>query len=85
MSKIGVELRPGEKRALLKVLDPKNIGFLRYRPLLLELQGVPQLDFFTVQAPELLRLARGLVESHDVEEADFKKLIDPTSAGMMSL
>lgn len=48
MSKIGVELRPGEKRALLKVLDPKNIGFLRYRPLLLELQGVPQLDFFTV-------------------------------------
>lgn len=37
LHKIGVDLRPKEKRMLKDVLDPKNIGFLKYRSLLREL------------------------------------------------
>jgi hypothetical protein len=41
MHKIGVDLRQKEKRFLRDLLDPKNIGFMRYRPLLREIQGIP--------------------------------------------
>jgi len=39
--KIGVRLRQAEKRIIKDVLDPRNIGFLKYRPLVKELQGIP--------------------------------------------
>ena len=41
LKRFGVELRPKERRLLKDTLDPKNIGFLRYRALLSELQGIP--------------------------------------------
>jgi hypothetical protein len=37
LRKIGVDMRPKEKRMLKEVLDPRNIGFMKYRPLLREL------------------------------------------------
>ena len=76
MKRIGVELRVKEKRLLKDALDPRNIGFMKYRPLLRELQGMPKIDFI---APEVLRLAKSVVEGRDLDEAQFKKLIDPTS------
>ena len=36
MHKLGVDMRAKEKRFLRDVLDPKNLGFMRYRPLLKE-------------------------------------------------
>ena len=45
MQKIGVQLRQQEKRMIKEVLDPRNIGFYKYRPLVKELAGVPQQDF----------------------------------------
>jgi len=41
LKRIGVELRVKEKRLLKDALDPRNIGFMKYRPLLRELQGMP--------------------------------------------
>ena len=64
------------------VLDPRNIGFLRYRPLLREIQGVPQLDFIS---NEVIRIAKSVVETRDLNEEQFKRLIDPTHLEMMSL
>jgi L-rhamnose isomerase len=80
--KVGVQLRPKEKRILKDILDSKNIGFLRYRPLLREIQGVPQGDFLPASVN---RLARTLVLSRDLDKAQFKRLIDPDNEEMMSL
>jgi hypothetical protein len=77
-----VDLRPREKRFLRDILDPKNLGFMKYRPLLREIQGVPQLDFIT---NEVIRLAKSLVETRDLNEEQFKRLIDPGHLEMMSL
>lgn len=82
LHKVGVELRAKEKRFLRDVLDPRNIGFLRYRPLLREIQGVPQLDFIS---NEVIRIAKSVVETRDLNEEQFKRLIDPTHLEMMSL
>jgi hypothetical protein len=82
MHKIGVELRPKDKRILRDTLDPRNLGFLKYRPLLRELQGIPMLDF---ESTEVIRLAKSLVDARDLTEDQFKRLIDPASVEMMSL
>ena len=55
------------------MLDPRHIGFLRYRPLVRELQGIPQLEFM---AKEVFKLAK-LVEARDLTEREFKSLVDP--------
>lgn len=41
MKKIGIKLRLSEKRIIQEVLDPRNIGYIRYRPLIKELSGIP--------------------------------------------
>lgn len=41
MSKIGVKLREKEKQALKQVLDPKGLGYMKYRPLIREVSGIP--------------------------------------------
>ena len=41
MLKIGIKLRAAERKIVKDVLDPKKIGFIRYRPLIRELQGIP--------------------------------------------
>lgn len=81
-NKIGIELRPKEKRMLKDILDPLNINRLKYRELLREIQGIPQMEFIST---ELLKLARQLVESRDLTEQAFQKLIDPQGTEMMSL
>jgi len=82
LRKIGVDMRPKEKRMLKEVLDPRNIGFMKYRPLLRELQGIPQLDFIS---NEVTRLAVQIVEVRDLDEPLFKKLVDPNHLEMMTL
>ena len=57
-----------------EVLDPRNIGFMKYRPMLREMQGMPQLDFIS---SEVIRLAKGVVEARDLDETQFKRLVDP--------
>lgn len=71
--RMGIKLRLSEKRVLKEVLDQRNIGFLKYMPLVRELQGVPQGEFII---KEITRLAK-LVELRDLTETDFKALIDP--------
>lgn len=82
LKRLGVDLRPRERRLLKDSLDPKNIGFLRYRALLSELQGIPQTDFVP---NELQRLANLLADARDIDPAQFKRLIDPTNIEMMTL
>lgn len=82
MHKIGVDLRPKERRLLKDTLDPKNIGFLKYRSLLRELQGIPQTDFIP---HEVQRIANFVVDARDLDPVHFKKLIDPTNIEMMTL
>ena len=77
-----MELRPTEKRLLKDVLDPRNIGFMKYRALLREVQGMPQLDFLPA---EVAKMARGLAEARDIDETLFKRLVDPDNVEMMSL
>lgn len=81
-NKIGIELRPKEKRMLKDVLDPLNINRLKYRELLREIQGIPQMEFIST---ELLKLAKQLVEGRDLTVQAFQKLIDPKGTEMMSL
>lgn len=81
LAKCGIKLRPKEKQILKAALDPKNFGYYKYRPLLRELLGIPQLEF--VQ-PEILKLAK-LVEFRDLDMPDFYKLIDPLRTESMSL
>ena len=64
------------------MLDPRSLGFMKYRPLLKEIQGVPQLDFLP---NEIVRLAKSVVEARDLDEQMFKRLFDPTNIEMMSL
>jgi len=55
---------------------------MKYRPLLRELQDMPQLDFIS---SEVTRIAKSVVEARDLDEAQFKRLIDPKNIEMMSL
>jgi hypothetical protein len=41
MLKFGVKLRPKEKAILKEILDPRNIGFYKYKALTRELSGIP--------------------------------------------
>jgi hypothetical protein len=81
MGKMGIQLRQQEKRMLKDVLDPRNIGFIKYRPLVRELSGVPQLDFIIKEVQKFAKL----VESRDLEPSQFKRLIDPDHIESMNL
>jgi hypothetical protein len=70
---MGIKLRHSERRILKEGLDQRNIGFLKYMPLVRELKGVPQSEFII---KEIIRLAK-LVELRDLDQNDFKSLIDP--------
>lgn len=82
LKKVGVLLRADEKKLLKNVLEANGTGYLKYRPLLNEISGIPQLDFVI---PEVSRLARNLVETRDLNEDLFKQLVDPTRIEMMTL
>lgn len=56
-------MRPKEIALLKEYLDPKHIGYLRYRPLVRELLGIPQLDFML---KEIIKMAK-LVEAGDLD------------------
>lgn len=80
-AKIGVKLRPKERLMLKEYLDPKDVKFSKYRPLLRAIEGIPQTEFMP---RELLKVAK-LVESRDLDRSKFTSLIDPTHKESMSL
>ena len=65
---------------LKELLDPKNIGYLNYRPLVSHINGVPQIEFLQ---REVLKLAK-LVEARDLTLDMFKVLIDQKKQENMS-
>lgn len=81
MERLGIKLRPDEFRLLRDVLDLKNNGYFKYRSLVRELLGVPQLDFMN---RSLIKLAK-IVNNRDITDSDFSKLIDPNSIAVMTL
>lgn len=81
MSRLGIRLRPGETALLKDVLDPRHVGYLQYRTLVSELQGVPQLAFMDKAAVKLAKVA----ESRDLSRSQFLSLIDPNNTVMMTL
>jgi chromosome segregation ATPase len=81
LSRLGVKLRAGETELLKEVLDPRHVGYLQYRSLVRELQGVPQLDFMNKAVIKLAKVA----ESRDLGKSQFLSLLDPNNAAMMTL
>jgi len=81
LNKIGFRLREREKVALKAVLDPKNFGYFKYRPLIRELQGIPQLEFLPT---EIIKLAK-MVESRNLTLQEFYMLVDPLRYESMNL
>ena len=41
LARLGVSLQPGEQQILAQALDPSKAGYLGYRALVRELEGVP--------------------------------------------
>ena len=79
--KVGIKLRPKEKQILKEALDPRNIGFLKYKPLIRELAGIHQLDFMQ---REVIKLAK-LTELRDLDRTMFVQLVDPAHKESMNL
>ena len=73
MRRIGVSLTDTEINLLKEVLDPDQVGFLKYKPFVMRLDGVPMIQFIS---PELKKLAMFVVE-RDISAEDFNKAIDP--------
>lgn len=81
MCRLGVQLGSKETELLRQVLDPRHVGYLSYRALVRELQGVPQQDFMHKVVNKLARVA----VDRDLSEAQFLSLVDPNTRGTMTL
>jgi len=63
LSRLGIHLTPsrdnkqGELQLLKDVLDQRHVGYLHYRSLVRELNGVPQLDFMNKAIIKLAKIA----------------------------
>ena len=73
LEKIGITVKDSEMKVLRQYLDTKNCGYLRYEPLVRELQGIRCEEF--IIAP--LRKLASLCESRDFTRERFTRLIDP--------
>lgn len=81
LARLGVKLRDREAQLLKEVLDPRQVGWVQYRGLLRELQGVPQLEFMDKAVVKLAKVA----ERRDLSEAQFLSLLDPNNTTTMTL
>lgn len=81
LGRLGLKLRPGETQLVKEVLDPRHVGYLRYRCLVRELQGVPQLDFMNKAVIKLAKVA----ESRDLGQSQFLSLVDPNNTTAMTI
>ena len=59
---MGIELGDDELRKFRAVLDQRDIGFMRYMPLVMQLQGVQMMEFIN---PDVAKIAR-MVVSRDL-------------------
>jgi hypothetical protein len=73
LDKVGITLKPSELNLLKACLDVKQTGYIKYEPLVRQLQGIQMEEF--IVAP-LKKLAK-LVESRDFNRLNFRALIDP--------
>lgn len=80
LSRLGIQAKQGELQLLKEVLDQRHVGYLHYRSLVRELQGVPQLDFMNKAVIKLAKIAEG----RDLSLTKFLSLIDPKNEGSMS-
>ena len=81
LSRLGLKLRSGETQLVKEVLDPRHVGYLQYRGLVRELQGVPQLDFMNKAVIKLAKVA----DSRDLSQSQFMSLLDPNNTTMMTI
>ena len=68
-------------KLLREVLDPDQVGFLKYKPFVMRLDGVPMIQFIS---PELKKLAMLVVE-RDASAEDFSREIDPRKVESMKV
>ena len=59
LSRLGIHAKQGELQLLKEVLDQRHVGYLHYRSLVRELNGVPQLDFMNKAIIKLAKIAEG--------------------------
>lgn len=74
-------LQASELNQLKACLDVKQTGYIKYEPLVRQLQGISTEDF--IIAP-LRKLAK-LVESRDFNRVNFRSLMDPKHEENMTL
>ena len=72
-ARLGIQLKPSEITLLKKVLDPRQVGFLKYTPLVNNLQGIPQKEFVS---PAIEKLALYAI-SKDLTRDKFRDQLDP--------
>ena len=53
---MGIELADDELRKLRAVLDQRDIGFMRYMPLVMQLQGVQMMEFINQDVAKIARM-----------------------------
>ena len=76
LARLGVSLQPQEHQILAQALDPSKAGYLGYRGLVRELEGVPQSLFMH---PGIVKLA-GVAVDRDLSPKDLTSLISGTPA-----
>jgi len=57
LSRLGIHAKQAELKLLKDVLDPRHVGYLHYRSLVRELNGVPQLHFMNKAIIKLAKIA----------------------------
>ena len=62
LERIGIRLSPKEQQMLGEVLDPRETGYMRYLPLVMQLRGVQMREFIN---PDIEKIAR-LVVTRDL-------------------
>ena len=78
---MGIELGDDELRKFRAVLDQRDIGFMRYMPLVMQLQGVQMMEFIN---PDVAKIAR-MVVSRDLTKQQLQQEIDPRRQTNMEL
>lgn len=71
--KMGITIKASELNLLRLHLDVKSCGYLKYEPLVRELQGIKTEDFIIAPMRKLARL----IESRDFNRVSFRAIVDP--------
>ena len=81
LKRMGIALADDELRKLRAVLDQRDIGFMRYMPLVMQLQGVQMMEFINSDVAKIARM----VVSRDLTKQQLQQEIDPRRITNMDL